>query len=822
MLSLRNSQYAICWKEIRQLLPLVCVLIGAAFVTYVVATLASNDSMATFDWALLTGLPSLFAVGAGALVVGQEKEQRTLEWLTTLPIPFRMVFRTKLLVSLIGLLVVWLVSFGFAFLFRSQILYFSTADQSTLLELGAAVANTVFLLMAGFALAWRLNSSIWALVLLAPVALIPYAVAAVVTVAIDAHAMNPNDWFISPPPVFIPVQLFCTLLAVGAAVFWGRRAFAAARAPVNSNHVQGIAFSRQQILGPVQSQFRALLWQWYQQNRVLVVAVTVVTVFLCAVCGLSPNSELVSQGALSFVMFAVSCALGVSVFQSDDLQDRIRFMADRGISPKLTWVSRMLWPAALCILGITCICICLLQFQQQADWIRNTRTFWGNAGVILGGTIVGFTVSQWISQLIFSPIVAVVAAPAFSALGIAIGMFSWQSLGTPLWLVFSSTPILLGATALAMRDWMDRRKRLAFWGIHGAALLLVGGVNVLPITWTICFEPAMLGSVKQEIALELRQASGLGSSATPIELYVPMPGAFPADSRERDNEIEKASKFQNAHDLEGFCLTSIEKQLENEFGYIAPERVVEFLVTSLQMNRLRLDRMQLMAPPNAGAEETTDEPDNGEIVVSEASSALISPEDLRTRYEETFRVAWRVVERTRNEQHRLRDLDAADCLEVAMLKELLLRNAKSLLDEELYLGVRQTLANIERRRQGRKIALLRSINKDGENPSFFGGYVLSREGEATAIGRIKELRIRSKEFIEPLWLFATRPDDDSSEWRTRLADYLDCPPFVYGLGTGGRFYRGDLALVSPRLGNVPGYLWNATWEKEALRLLEDK
>ncbi|MEO8269896.1 MAG: ABC-2 transporter permease, partial [Aureliella sp.] len=97
------------WKELRQLLPLV----GLLFIVGLLLQLLTLVTPSDFEWrnaAVVLGMPGLFAAGAGALLVGQEKELHTFNWLRSLPVPPRDVVRTKLLAGLLGLLLVWLVS----------------------------------------------------------------------------------------------------------------------------------------------------------------------------------------------------------------------------------------------------------------------------------------------------------------------------------------------------------------------------------------------------------------------------------------------------------------------------------------------------------------------------------------------------------------------------------------------------------------------------------------------------------------------------------------------------------------------------------------
>lgn len=844
---------AIWWKEIRQLMPLAYVLIGVAVFTYMLSALSSAQARETLQWALFAGLPSLFAVGAGALVVGQEKELRTLQWLNSMPISRPALLRTKLLAALLGLALMWIVSLVLAVLFQSPVLYFSSGDATKTWDLLASSSNTLFLLVAGFALAWRLNSILWSLILLAVVALIPHLLASAVAVGLGQRSQNPNDWFLAPAPTLFAVQLFCSIVAIMASTLFGRRALGAAAAPRSVPYGAWSSHKIRKMPQPFDSPFRALTWQWYAQNKLLLRTCIAVSAGLCVIACVFNDAEFIDSGGVGFVWLLLASALGISVFQSDDLHNRIRFFADRGVAPVTTWLSRIAWPGIIFSVSGVCLFVCLYTFYHPHLSQRNQHVFWMNLAMVCGGGIAAFAVSQWVGQLIFSPIVAIVAAPAVTALAIGFGVFSVEALGTPYWLAVLSLLILPVATAFAMREWMDRRKQVRFWGIHSLFLAALCCIHFAPISWIAIFEPGMSAEIRQEIAAQA-DADYAGNSYSPVELYVPIPGVFDINSPQNQAEIEEAQRFQErgAYALEGYCLNSLEKQI-SEAGNgrsISPGRVVNFLRSALKINRLRIrsaaeesdspsisdqdrlgrdrsdqesldqDRSEAQESEPADQEQPPSPNSENSIVAQELSAkeSSASQEELRSRYNHLFEVTLQIIDRVREDGRNLKDLDATDILEFALVKELVESGASDLLDTAVHDSAVQTLTNIQRRQSGRKLAILEAIRIDNRFAHTFGGYVLPSSRANSTLAQIRAQRQRARELVEPLWLCATRPKQESTAWRTQLVEFLGRPPAYYGLGDGGTFLRGSVSTATPQLADCPGALWNAAWEQEALQL----
>ena len=107
--------------------------------------------------------PLLFAIGAGPMLVSQEKEQGTLGWISSLPVRPRSIVMSKLIVCILGLVLSWIVSIGLTWLFAPSFLA-STSVQNA--NIGHWIASTFALLSLGFALAWMFSTAISSLLAL--------------------------------------------------------------------------------------------------------------------------------------------------------------------------------------------------------------------------------------------------------------------------------------------------------------------------------------------------------------------------------------------------------------------------------------------------------------------------------------------------------------------------------------------------------------------------------------------------------------------------------------------------------------------------------
>ncbi|HBJ37090.1 MAG TPA: hypothetical protein DDZ51_20530, partial [Planctomycetaceae bacterium] len=144
------------WKELRQLLPMMILLptIATLLTTFHLFSSGPNQFSWSAGIAVFLGMPGLFAVGAGALLVGQEKELRTIQWLSSLPIRPQTIVRVKTATAVVGLGILWMIS-GLYFAWREKY----ESPMTDVGPLSAWPVNSFFILFAGLALAWRIKSA---------------------------------------------------------------------------------------------------------------------------------------------------------------------------------------------------------------------------------------------------------------------------------------------------------------------------------------------------------------------------------------------------------------------------------------------------------------------------------------------------------------------------------------------------------------------------------------------------------------------------------------------------------------------------------------
>ncbi|MCO6455684.1 MAG: hypothetical protein J5I93_10355, partial [Pirellulaceae bacterium] len=359
-----NARWAwqrLWWKELRQLIPLAVLLTLLVILLLGLQALTAGSYPASVlqstTVALCFGMPGLFACGVGAVLVGYEKDSRTLRWLANLPVPPRWIVRVKSLAALLCLAGLWAVSALILAVVSSSDVYPFTTDFT-----GGwiAPAFSVFLLFAGFALAWRIQSALTGLLLVIPIASLPLLLAGAINAWVWPAERDPFS------PAASYTQLACIGLGIVLAVWlterFGGRALAAQTADTSS--LIGFFRSWRGLFGApwiatasIRPRLSALVWQFACQSRAWL-AGNLVTLIVAVVL-LAPAVEAnhpIGRSMLGLLLLVLSSSwLGAMVFQSDMLQGRIRFLSDRGISPAATWMTRQAAPAGL--LALACLAL---------------------------------------------------------------------------------------------------------------------------------------------------------------------------------------------------------------------------------------------------------------------------------------------------------------------------------------------------------------------------------------------------------------------------------------------------------------------------------
>ena len=817
------------WKEFRQMMPLMTILVVVALSLMI---LFSIDAAAggSSKLSVLMGLPALFSVGAGALIVGQEKETRTLGWLQSLPVRAADLVRIKLLVCLLGWLCLWLISglLALAFMNATQL---AGLDSGHLWSRpGEALTwplHSLYLPVAGIALAWRLKSSLVGLLLLIPVALLPFLAAWTISWLIWATAITDRESsFLVQDIVLAVCQSIGIVIALVCGWSLGLSALqpAAARpGSKRSGYVEQPWVRRSHPLRP----WSALLWQVARQNG-LVIGGCSLALFVCVVAdavSVIALGENPWPGFIPIYFLAVSW-LGVSVFQGDRLQNRIQFMAVRGISPRKVWLSRQWLPMSIVLIGT--VLLGALKISAAEGGPSSLRS-WSLAMVALA--VVVYSISQWIGQVTSSPIVAAIAGPALSLFAASYLSFSAAMLGAPLSLlaVCSLLPVLF--TVLQMRQWMDGQLGLRFWSKNALGLTGFLLLPALPFLLVVLTYPGLDAATRREFEAELAR-SGPAAAIPSAELVLTVPSASadqdsagnlgpensvdpnastiladPASSADPSEiaELAEASEVQSEEQRVDAMIGELERQLEKTPPTIRLGFGVErFLYSELALTRMSTESLA------AGTEVAESEPDHRQ------------PDKLRSRMNRLVKLTCEIISKLR-QSPRLIEQDTADRLEIYLLAQLLYDREVQYVPAESRRLAATILGGRDARNAARRRAVAASgLTNEASSGAYLGGYDLPAFQPTNVLERIKANRAVGRCY-SLLWRYAQSVDADTQALRLELATMCQVPPAIYGLGPGGQYHRaddlGDLHSVAPIfLVRAPGTQWHADWEDQAEQL----
>ncbi len=760
------------WKECRQLLPLCGMLAALAIGMHLIVLLPISllqmdpDTSRAVVTCLAIGLPGLFAVGAGAILVGQEKDQRTLLWLNSLPISPSQLVRTKLTLSLVALAAMWIISFVLLFVFGQ----FPNRETDAFWEgVLSWPLHTLFLLLAGFALAWRMNSAFGALLAIIPVALLPGIVASTITALSDSSPRV--DYFASSP-----ILIGCQVVACILAAVWCLRNAHTALGPAPAPRVRTVAEKQRFLtssLGSPMPRMSALTWQSAKQNVYWLAgcgAMLLVALFLLSLDSSQDPSKAVLLPLAYLLIFCAISWLGVSVFQGDQLHNRIRFLADRGVAPWRVWATRQAAPLAA-LLAAAVLGAGVL-FRSELG-----ETLAGNAILLAGFCGLGLTiyaVSQWLAQLTQSPIVAAVASPAASAGALVYLIMATNNLGAPIWLIVLSVAAVMIVTCLLCRRWMDCTRDRAYWLINSVVAIAFFALPLIPLAYTYA-------TLKRADSAAIAKIRAKAPIVETIAYAKPISPEF---------EAENAPPALLELPYDQRQLETIKNLLHDHAGPITPDGpLISFLSREILLARLHLD--------------------SGNTDRSEW-------------YRECVDVTLKVIAGLR--QHpMIRMQDCADELEILLTQQMVTPNAREHLGEHLYEKVAWQISDRDARTQARMRSIAASLAsferniKEGDAYSF-GSYNLKRP-TSDVLSNMQFLP-KAQSMAHQLWQLAQAGDNNTTNLREALAEFWHVSASRYGLGPNGKFYRADQLdqVLYPLTTYAPGQQWNAKWESVAAEL----
>lgn len=781
------------WKELRQLAPLVIMLpvLVVLLLSLQRLVMPSNQTLAWATFLLCFGMPGIFACGAGALLVGYEKELRTINWLSSLPIAPQRIIRVKLGAATVSLLVLWglgLTIFAVAAGGNRRFVMQESPDP------WPWIFNSLFVLLAGFALAWTMRSAFVSLLLIVPIAILPYLAAYGIDNGIRQVSGDPNP--------STDTLLVCQCVGIALAAWLAERTGRRGLGPRSTERPFARWFSllRRERSGVspltravVQSPVAALVWQFARQNRAVLLGTSLMMACVMALLAVVEGRGAFRDNipAAGFLAFLATAWLGVSVFQSDAHRQRIRFLADRGISPRLIWLTRHIVPASLLAIWTLSVGLVVV-FAMKVE-----RHQLDEVSVVLGlgllGAVVVYLAAQWLGQVVFSPIISAITVP-FVAWGVlAYGVFVFKLLGMPYWYALVVVPIPAIATWRMTRRWMDRRLGLSYWASHAGFLVAFALLPFVPVLVAVYSQPTM----PREIAREIQQF--VQKPHTPAEPPVSL-----IMGQQKLLDHEAVSSEQRA--VQAFAF--IEAQLQETSAPIgsSPD-VLDFLRTTATLARLRLDA------PQHGQELAPAEDETTLHVYRRACELLLE------------------ITRCMRDSFRLVEQDTADRVEIWLLSEMLCDGARERLGEPLYKSAAAMLKDRRARREARlrAVALSWQIFHDDETSRHLGGYdwYAQQQNLGTLKGRwIAERRVGRA--VSDLWVLARDGADAATEERLgRIAAFWGHSLERYGIGSQGPYLRADdldrfvqTSFMGMRA--VIANQWGADWERLAAQRFSEE
>jgi ABC-type transport system involved in multi-copper enzyme maturation permease subunit len=806
--------WRLVWKEAKQLVPLfsatmLLALVGHGLIairnSFIDSNLGQSDQVLHVLPYVLA--PILFAVGVGPVLVSQEKEQRTMLWLSSLPLSARWIVGAKLLAGVVGLLFLWALSFLLALPFAPNFMALGAKEGFPWLIL--LPFQAYFLLAMAFCTAWIGKSAMSALLMLIPVCLVP------VFLTLQLQNSWERDIYIG-----YSLAMFLVTAAIVVPVTWyfGRQVFLAPAPSRKRSYdtIQSIIpqFSRAAPASPIPA-LSALLWQYCRQNQLILFVFLFAGIPSLILIPLyaentTANGAAIVPLAAGFLAF-LSTLIGASAFGSDQVLQRVRFLAERGVSPGTVWLTRLLVPGCVFTIVFVLFLVAQLVTARAFPLLVNAWVFLALLSI--------FAATTWWGQICRSRVLTLLGAPVATCL---LGVCYWtyvDVLGCPLWLIVASLLISFVATRVMTKKWMDGERTLVYNAQHFSFLALALSIPLIDVTYVFLTYPGMtrseslknlealtkLGPTLPSIAISLDRAPfvvkddreppmmGMGFAGDTDEPAAGAAGSLPAESLETpanqrvpgdQGELtkEKPLVLPPVRQVVGEAIEAIERSLAANSGSLRDSRDLEFLLPEVWINeeRLRMDP----------SEENQQRYRKGIAVLNQAALQL-----------------------RRNES--LIEQGVADVFDSTLVRLLTSPLAKKHLEASVYANCVRRLADQTSRTTARRRAILFSWKKNAGPRSFlpsidadFSGRVLpTSTGSSDSTNQVKSLFLANRQrdlIVQRLLDLVDASDTNSSQ---KAFENL-----------AKAWQQGVPVRASLGLTRYSVSLWHGQWERQAAEL----
>ena len=804
---------ALVWKELRQIAPLFWAVLGLGgglnllmITLYLFTSPGGSGVISPYSFIVM---PIIFATGVGVLLVSVEKENRTLQWLQGMPVSSAQIAKTKLMVALVSLAAVWAISLLMLWLFR---IVFQGQTGITKPELDSLSESyfypilfptvSFFLGFAGLALAWRVSSPIYALLLLVPVTgfvwiiteLFKFSSRPLFAETLDSSS---GGWGIS-------VASWAVGMVAAAVYGWlaSQRDLAARTA--SAPWLSLLGESTKSTVAPPQwwrwesvPQNSALLWQSARQNWLpwsMLTIVFFVGVWMCGVIpqigGYNDDLSLRDFDRYASTLLALllgtymGSALGSLVFQENNVANRIRFFADRGVSPTRVWISRHWIPLVILLVATSWRSIASRSFAYWEGF---------DSQVILADSICFFLAAlgfyalcQWWSQCIPSPLLSAITSPLIAGIFIAYGLFALLMFEAPIWLLGVSLTLLGVATWSQMKAWMDRAFDWRFFGGHAAWLLMAMVIPLLPGIWTMLNTRGMDPNIRTALETTWKEGSESDDSKLGSRMHLIQRNFSESQT------IDKVQKrFENNEEIRAEYLRYLQSD---------EDRAVLLGLRSSDLVRFCLAELSRSQSE----------------VASDASDVRVAT------YRSIVNGIYELIRQFRLTGS-LMAQDHSEILEIALLRECKATSAREWLGDDLLRKIVVFLADSDSRDKARKYKLSRAWKTQAQYQRAnwftdwgydFGGYSLPFTTKIPSFPGMLRKSCERDELAAKLWklinstfpneVTALRKEIDPTGRIDQVSDWFEATAYINTRDT---------------LYSYPGSHWRGNWETEAKALL---
>ena len=491
---------------------------------------------------------------------------------------------------------------------------------------------------------------------------------------------------------------------------------------------------------------------------------------------------------LVLVPLAVSW-LAVSVFKGDGGVERVRFLADRGVSPTMIWVGRH--AVALANISFGCVVYTLVTTYLIFDSTGDSVYLLPSLSLLVLALAVVYGVSQWTSQLVRTLTLAVILAPVLAGLTVGYFLFLIKDVGTPIWMTAVLSALPIAATWSMMGRYIDMRDRPRSIVI---GLGILAAFILLPLLAALT-DSAVMGDMPAAMRAELLKEGRTANATQNAVNLIPFPW---------QTEDASAPQISPQQPAVSEAMLEIESRTPDQFIPALPAlrrspqqaATSDYGIVHLLVSRLMLQRLTFEHTPN------------------EQKDAALA------EYTPWLSAAAVIVRALRNNSRWL-DQEQADRLEIVLADSLKSPALTAYLARDEIVSIVEMLPTRERRNTSRRRAVLASWAKSTSSdpkpqPRLQMGGIKFDMHHDPLPSIFFDFVTRQKEQMVLAALDALASNASSIESWQRWMHHLMLPPSVpFELGPYSPRFRDLPAIKDLRLEMIyPMRYWGMSWETD--------